>query len=237
MNPFDKTRPAVTADPARLPTREGYDLWATVYDEEDNPLVALETVEVARHLGEVAGLDVADVGCGTGRHALRLATAGAQVTALDFSDGMLAKARAKPGATSVRFIAHDLTKPFPLESAAFDRVLCCLVLDHIADLIGLFSEMRRVCRPGGFVLASVMHPAMMLRGIQARFTDPTTGRETRPASVANQISDYIMAVTRAGLVFEHISEHLVDEALAARSPRAAKYLGWPLLLMMKLRPG
>jgi hypothetical protein len=45
-----------------------------------------------------------------------------------------------------------------------------------------------------------------------------------------------MAATRAGLVFEHMSEHAVDEALASRSPRAKKYLGWLLLLMMKLRP-
>jgi hypothetical protein len=32
-----------------------------------------------------------------------------------------------------------------------------------------------------------------------------------------------------------MSEHVVDEELAARSPRAQKYLGWPLLLVMRLR--
>ena len=237
MGTHEGIDPVVAGPPALLPAREGYDLWATIYDEEDNPLVALETVEVHRHLGDVAGLDVADIGCGTGRHAIPLAAAGARVTAVDFSEGMLAKARAKPGAAAVRFIAQDLGKPLPLESAAFDRVMCCLVLDHIADLDGLFREMRRICRPRGFILVSVMHPAMMLRGIQARFTDPATGRETRPTSVPNQISDYVMATVRAGLTFEQISEHAVDEALTARSPRAAKYLGWPLLLMMRLRAG
>jgi ubiquinone/menaquinone biosynthesis C-methylase UbiE len=231
----DKAGQDTNNGPTLLPTREGYDQWSEIYDSEDNPLVALETAEVARHLTDLRGLSVADIGCGTGRHALALAAAGAHVTAVDFSEGMLAKARAKPGAAAVRFVQHDLEVPLPLESAAFDRVMCGLVIDHIANLEGLFREMGRICRPGGFILISSMHPAMMLLGIQARFTDPITGRETRPASVPNQISDYVMAATRAGLVFEHMSEHPVDEALVSRSPRAKKYLGWLLLLMMRLR--
>jgi hypothetical protein len=99
-------------------------------------------------------------------------------------------------------------------------VVCGLVIDHIVDLALLFREMRRVCRPGGWVVVSVMHPAMMLRGVQARFHDATSGREIRPASQANQISDYILAAARAGFVFDHLSEHAVDESLANREQRA-----------------
>ncbi len=219
-----------------LPTREGYDRWSEIYDGEDNPLVALESMHLPRLLGPVRGLRCADIGCGTGRHALALAEAGAEVVAVDFSTGMLEQARAKPGAERVRFIEHDLARPLPLADASFDRVLCCLVLDHIAELEALFVELRRICRPGGFVLASVMHPAMMLVGVQARFTDPKSGREVRPASVPNQLSSYVMAVTSAGLLFDRLEEHVVDEALIARSPRAAKYPGWPLLVLLRLRP-
>lgn len=219
-----------------LTTRDGYDRWAAIYDDEDNALIALEEPQVSRLLGDVTGLAIADIGCGTGRHTLRLAAAGAHVTALDFSAAMLARARAKPHADAVRWVRHDLTQPLPLTNAAFDRVVCFLVLDHIPDPAGLFAECRRICRPDGFILISVMHPAMMLRGIQARFTDPATGRETRPASCTHQLSDYVMAAVRAGLRIDHLSEHAVDETLAARSPRAGKYLHWPMLLMMGLRP-
>ncbi len=216
-------------------TREGYDRWAAIYDAEANPLVAVEAPLVAALLGGVRGLKVADVGCGTGRHALRLAAEGADVVGLDFAEGMIARARAKPGGDRVRFIRHDLSQRLPLTDGAVDRVVCGLVLDHIADLRGLFAEMGRICRADGCIVVSVMHPAMMLRGVQARFTDPLTGMETRPASVANQVSDYVRAALAAGLRIVHISEHMVDEVLAARSERAAKYLGWPILLLMSLR--
>jgi malonyl-CoA O-methyltransferase len=219
-----------------VPTRVGYDRWAEVYDDEDNPLVLLEQKLIGPLAGEVAGLTVADIGCGTGRHALRWAAAGARVTALDFSTAMLKRARAKPGAEAVTFIHHDLAEPFPLESAAFDRVFCCLVLDHIAVLDEFFRQLRRLCRPSGCVSVSVMHPAMSLRGVQARFIDPATGHRISPAGHTHQMSDYLMAAVHAGLKLEHISEHAADAALAAHSPRAGKYLGWPMLLMMKLVP-
>lgn len=219
-----------------IPTREGYDRWAQVYDGEGNPLVALEEPIVEAALGDVRGLAIADIGCGTGRHAVRLGTAGANVTAVDFSEGMLSRARAKPGAERVRFIAHDIATRLPLADGAFDRVLCCLVLDHVGDVRGLFSELGRICRPDGFVLITSMHPAMMLKGVQARFTDPGTGEKVRPASVANQISDYVMGAIRAGLTIDAMSEHAPDEALVARRPRAEKYLGWPMLLVIRLRP-
>jgi malonyl-CoA O-methyltransferase len=233
MRPEDTATAAVDL----LSTREGYDRWAAIYDAEDNPLIAIEEPHVDRLLGEVRGLTIADIGCGTGRHALRLGARGAAMTAVDFSEGMLQRARAKAGAAAVRFVQHDLSRPLPLENAAFDRVLCGLVLDHIANLAGLFSEFGRICRPDGRIVLSIMHPAMMLRGIQARFTDPATGRETRPASCPHQVSDYVMAAVRAGLSIDEISEHSVDEEFARHSPRAVKYLHWPILLMMRLKPG
>jgi len=217
-----------------LSTREGYDRWAGIYDAEGNPLIALEEPLVKCLLGDVRGHAVADIGCGTGRHSLRLAAAGACVTAVDFSAVMLDVARAKPGADKIRFLAHDLAMPLPLSDAAFHRVLCCLVADHIADLSSLFRDLRRICRSDGAIIFSVMHPAMMFRGLQARFTDPVSGHEVRPQSHAHQIADYITAMTAAGLRITHISEHAADEDLAERCPRARRYVGWPMLLLVQL---
>lgn len=66
-------------DPLRH-VRDGYDRRASVYDHDGNLLIALEDPAVRRAAGEVRGLDVLDLGCGTGRHALWMAAAGAVVT-------------------------------------------------------------------------------------------------------------------------------------------------------------
>ncbi len=219
-----------------VPTQHGYDRWAGIYDQDDNPLVRIEGLHFGALIGDVKGLTVADIGCGTGRQSLQLAAAGARVTAVDFSEAMLDRARAKPGAESVTFLLHDLAKPLPLKSGMFDRVTCCLVLDHIKELNAFFSELRRLCKPSGFIAISVMHPAMSLRGVQARFTDPASGRKISPAGHAHQMSDYLMAAVKAGLKLDYVGEHAMDASIAGNSPRSQKYIGWPLLLLMRLLP-
>ena len=220
-----------------LSTQEGYDRWAEIYDAEQNPLISLEEPEVDRLLGDIAGLNVVDVGCGTGRHALRLAARGANVVGVDFSDGMLARARDKKGASRVRWVVHDITRlPLPLPERAFDRVLCALVVDHIRELPAFFAELGRLCAEDGLVVVTVMHPGLMLKGTQARFVDPETGRETRPESHANLIADYVNGAVGGGLRILHVGEHDVGEELAERVPRARKYLGWPMLWWMELAP-
>lgn len=227
--------------PRVVPTSQGYDRWAAVYDTDGNPLIALEQPHVDRLLTPEPGARILDIGCGTGRHALRFAAralaAGRQphVAAIDFSEGMLARARSKPNAESVRWITHDLTQPLPFEPASFDAALCALMLDHIQDLRTFFQNIRRICAPGVPLLVTVMHPAMMLKGVQGRFYDPASGEEIRPASVPNQISDYVTSSLAAGWTIDHMEEHACDEQLARTYTRAAKYLGWPMLLTMRLR--
>lgn len=215
--------------------REGYDRWAAVYDHDANPLPALEEPHVREAVGEVRGLDVLDLGCGTGRHAIWLAADGARVTAVDFSQGMLEKARAKPGSEKVRFVVQDLHSPLSFSNASFDLVVSGLVLEHLRELSGIFNEAHRLLRPGGRAVVSAMHPAMFLRGSQARFTDPASGQVVQPGSVKHQISDFLMAAVGAGFHLEHIAEYAPDAAFASRYPRAEKYIGWPMLVIMKLR--
>lgn len=223
------------ADPVHMDAQAGYDRWATIYDDELNPLVLLEEPIVRGWLPTPAGLRIADVGCGTGRHTLWLADAGARVDAFDASDGMMARARSKLARHGVRFHAHTLPEPLPAADATYDVVLLALVADHIANLPAAFTELRRVLRPDGELICTVLHPAMNLRGITARFTDPDSGHEVRVAAFEHTYADYVMAPLRAGLCIEEITERKADAALVTKTPRAEKYLGWPLLLALRLR--
>jgi len=228
------TESGTPPDPV-LHVREGYDRWARVYDHDANPLVALEDPAVHEAIGEVRGLAVLDLGCGTGRHAVWLAAAGALVTAVDFSRGMLREARGKPGAERIRFLGCDLRQRLPFADGGFDLVVSGLVLEHIPDLDVFFGEARRVLHAGGRAVVSAMHPAMFLRGAQARFTDPESGEIVRPGSVPHQVEDFVAAAQRAGFVVESVAESAADAAFAARFPRAERYVGWPMLVVMRLR--
>jgi len=225
----------VSDQPQVLPTRDGYNRWAATYDTMGNWLLELEEPEVYRVLGDVAGVDVLDVGAGTGRHAVRLSLLGARVTALDFSEEMLAKARAKPGADRVRWLVHDLARPLPFSRHSFDRVLSALVLEHIPvdQLVAFFRELGRVARDDGVIVVTAMHPAMFLKGVSANFRDERG--EVRPRSYTATLSDYVMGALRAGLVFDDLAELSVDPGLAARNERSRKWLGWPALFVMTLR--
>lgn len=218
-----------------VPVAEGYDRWSAIYDAMDNVLVALEEPVVDELIGAVGGRSLLDLGCGTGRHAIRLAARGADVTGVDFSRGMLERARQKAGAERVRFVAHDLTEPLPFAGASFERLVCGLVLEHVPRLEPLYREMRRV--GSGSLVVTVMHPAMMLRGVLAHFDDPLTGREVQPKSATHETADLIMAALAAGWQLDHVVEraveHVADAELLARSPAARRYLGWPMVLALR----
>jgi malonyl-CoA O-methyltransferase len=214
--------------------RQGYDRWAAIYDSDGNPLQALEGPIVRAAIGDPRGLEVLDLGCGTGRHTLWLAESGAHVTAIDFSENMLAEARRKRGVERVRFRRHDLHEPLPFAAGQFDLAVSGLVLEHLRELAPFFTEMRRVLKPRGRAVVSAMHPAMFLKGSQARFTDPSTGELVRPGSMQYSVSEFVMSAVRAGLVLNHLREFAPTDTLAASHPRAAKYVGWPMLLVMEL---
>jgi ubiquinone/menaquinone biosynthesis C-methylase UbiE len=200
-----------------------------------NWLLELEEPEADRALGDVKDLEVLDVGAGTGRHAVRVAQRGARVTAVDFSEEMLARARQKTGADRVRWLVHDVALPLPFEARSFDRVLSALVLEHIpvSDLASFFRDLGRVARDDGLIVVTAMHPAMFLKGVSANFRDDSG--EVRPRSYVATLSDYVMGAIQAGLVIVSLAEHSVDEGLVARNERSRKWLGWPALFVMTFR--
>jgi malonyl-CoA O-methyltransferase len=229
------------ATPPILPVREGYDRWAPHYDDYDNAVIALEQPVVRALLGPVAGLRVVDVGCGTGRHALDMAAAGATVTGVDFSSGMLGVLRDKIGpreagaGPALEIVEHDISTGLPFADASFDLALSCLTLEHLEPLDAMFAELARVCLPGGRVIVADFHPEMFRRGLHARFRAGAAAEKQQIHGVDHTISDYVMAALRAGLRITDMAEYCMDAKTAARSPSAAKYVGEPMLLTLACR--
>ncbi len=100
------------------------------------------------------GMPALDLACGTGDIAFGLAAAGARVTGLDITTGMLHLARRRPEAAylHLRLVAGDMTAlPFP--DASFPLVTMGYGLRNVPDLPGALAEIHRVLAPGGQMLS------------------------------------------------------------------------------------
>ena len=89
---------------------------------------------------------VLDVCCGTGDLALADLAAGGEVTALDFSERMLERAR--PKSDAVRWVRGD-AMALPFEDGSFDAATVGFGIRNVADLEAGLAELARVLSPGG----------------------------------------------------------------------------------------
>lgn len=105
----------------------------------------------------LAGLNVLDVGCGTGTWALHLATRGATMTGIDPSLAMIrvARRKAQDGGLPVTIEAADGSN-LPFASVSFDMV-ALLILEFAPDPEAVLREMARVLRPGGTALLTTLN--------------------------------------------------------------------------------
>jgi SAM-dependent methyltransferase len=103
-----------------------------------------------RVLGEVAGRDVLELGCGAAQGSIVLALAGARVVGLDLSEEQLRHARRLMGIAGVDVpLIHADAEAVPLAAASFDIVFCDHGAMNFADPYRTVPEVARVLRPGG----------------------------------------------------------------------------------------
>jgi SAM-dependent methyltransferase len=159
------------------------------------------------------GALVLDVACGTGEIGGRLAERGADVTGLDASAAMLARARKRCG--SARWLLGDM-RAIRLQER-FDLAICALnSMQHLeteADLARTLGCIRDHLAPGGLFAFDVFNPAeMFLAGprhnvLMRRFHSAFAGRELSLYEDTNYDADRLLL---------HVNWRLVDSGSGAR---------------------
>ena len=203
---------------------DAYDRWAATYDSDRNPTRDLDADVVRRSGPAIAGLDVVEIGCGTGKNTAWLAAHARSVVALDFSAGMLARAREQIRAQNVTFIEHDVTTPWPVGDQAVDVVIANLILEHIFDLAPVFAEAARVLKGGGRLFLCELHPDRQRAGGQAGFFDRTAGAQVRVAACAHTVAEFVNGGIAAGLTVRHVGEFIEPSAAPTDLPRVVSVL-------------
>jgi uncharacterized protein YceH (UPF0502 family) len=185
---------AFPTGPARDATvAAGYDAVATAYADEF--LDELDRKPFDRWLLEriaalSAGGPVADVGCGPGHIAAHLALAGAEVTGIDLSPGMVAEAARR--FPELRFEVGDLTA---LPRRDWGAITAWYSLVHLApsELPAAVASLAAVLRPGGW-LALAVH-----EGTETRHRDDWYGHEVDLDFAFHRRDDVLAALAAAGL--------------------------------------
>ena len=149
-------------------SRAYYDDFATGYERERHRgyHVLLDELELGIVEPLVRGRDVLEVGCGTGLILEKLARFARRAEGVDLSPGMLEHARNR-GLDVREGSATEL--PYPDDS--FDVAVSFKVLAHVPDIERALSEMARVVRPGGHVIAELYNP-WSLRFLAKRLAGP-----------------------------------------------------------------
>lgn len=131
-----------------------YRRWAPVYDFVFGRIFSPGR-KLAADFANARGRRVLEVGVGTGI-GLPLYHADLSVTGIDYSEEMLAKAKARvaelglKNVTLVQMDAQDLA----FEAESFDIVTAAHVLSVVPDPEQALSEMVRVCAKGGYIVIS-----------------------------------------------------------------------------------
>jgi SAM-dependent methyltransferase len=158
-DPASRSDPASLSDHARR-NQASWDADSDAYQERHGPQLAasggmawgvwqIPEAEL-QVLGDVAGKDILELGCGAARWSIALAAAGARPVGLDLSERQLDHARRLMDELGIRFpLIHASAEAVPLPDASFDIVFCDHGAMSFADPYRTVPEVARLLRPGG----------------------------------------------------------------------------------------
>jgi ubiquinone/menaquinone biosynthesis C-methylase UbiE len=121
------------------------------------------------------GDNILEVGVGTGKN-FDFYPADKSITAIDFSKGMLEKARRKAQKKELKAdLEHMDVEDLQFDDQSFDTVLATFVFCSVGDPIKGLQEVKRVCkRNGKVILLEHVRPATKLLGRLFDLLNPVT---------------------------------------------------------------
>ncbi len=131
-------------------TRKRYDRMAPIYDASEAMMERFLYSRWRRRLwSDVKGPQILEVGVGTGKN-MPYYPAGAHVTAIDLSEGMLSRARKRANSLSLDVDLRQMdAQALAFPSDSFDTVVATFVFCSVPDPIAGLRELGRVCKPEG----------------------------------------------------------------------------------------
>ena len=188
--------------------QNAYNNWSSTYDSDENLTRDLDQRVTENLLGARHFDSILEIGCGTGKNTEFSVKIGDHVNAVDFSEGMIERAKQKVQAENVTFSVMNITQLWKFQELSFDLIVCNLVLEHIEDLSFVFAEAARTLRPRGNFFVNELHPFRQYDGKKARFY--REGEKIEVDAYVHHISDFFRAATQNGVALITIDEYWHD---------------------------
>ena len=254
-----------TGERDSMETERNWDRMAAAYEDftsgEDSYSSTIEWPCIKGMLPNLRGKRVIDLGCGTGRFTFLLEAEGAErIVGVDISSNMLSLAAKKAETlhSKAAFIKADIASRFT--ERTFDFVFSSTATHYISDLAAFFEGVSALLNPGGSCILSVMNPVYTAQypikkdGFPGdaewtvRYLDRRERGYIQPWIACNDaiedflsysyhytFSDYVNAITAAGLRLVKAAEPLPPEAWeTARPGRYEGFIETPSYLILKL---
>lgn len=195
-----------------MTVKKAYNSWSETYDTDVNLTRDLDETATRESLQGISYGRTLELGCGTGKNTSFLSGISEQIWAVDFSEGMISRAKEKLRSGNVTFSLADITKPWPFSDGTFDLIVSNLVLEHIEELDFIFSEASRTLKKGGAFFVCELHPFRQYQGKKARFERGDKTIEIQ--AYVHDISDFLASSKRSRLNLKDLREwrHEKDEA-------------------------
>ena len=185
--------------------QSAYNTWANDYDTDKNLTRDLDE-EIIKKLFAGQKFDsILEVGCGTGKNTVFLASISKHLTAIDFSEGMISKAKEKVKSNSVRFQICDINRAWLIEKNHFDLITFNLILEHIENIDTILAEAGKYLLPRGLVLINELHPFRQYEGKKAIYRDNEEIKEID--AFVHNISDFLDSAEKNGLKLLKLREY------------------------------
>jgi ubiquinone/menaquinone biosynthesis C-methylase UbiE len=166
---------------AEKSSAEAYNLWSANYDAQPgNLMMDLDEVVFPKLLEKAAIRDkeVADIGCGTGRHWYKLFQLNpASLTGFDVSEGMLNRLQQKFPGAHIHRIMDDLFSDIP--DATYDTIVSTLTVAHIGDIEQAMQAWCRILKPQAEIIITDFHPKLLAFGGKRTFKHNNTSLAVR----------------------------------------------------------
>jgi ubiquinone/menaquinone biosynthesis C-methylase UbiE len=220
---------------------EAYDLWSANYDSQPgNLMLDLDEILFSKLLDniDIKNKNIADIGCGTGRHWLKILKEGPEsLTGFDVSPGMLNKLKEKFPTAQTHTISDNHFSA--IEDGAYDVILSTLTVAHIEKIEEALRAWCRMLKHKGDIIITDFHPDALAFGGKRTFRHQNSQIAVRnfvhPINTIKEIlvrHDFHMANEYEKKIDDSVKHYYLEQNAL---PVYEKFKGFPVIYGIHFR--